>query len=151
MISLLQINKAIVDTIKKALVDSEYDPEGLIIAEDVSEPIIRPSLKIAIEDSNNGKFNSQCREKTITVRVYFFAPDRYEYKIANAEMQDLLENTFLNDLKVTEGFYIPIESVESEVSDTVLICSFDLYAIELLPDTDTSEPMEELEYKEEIK
>ena len=66
-------------------------------------------------------------------------------------MQDLIENAFLDDLKIEEGFYIPVESVESEVTDTVLVCSFDLYAVELLPDTDASEPMEQLNYKEVVQ
>ena len=60
-------------------------------------------------------------------------------------MQDLIENAFLDDLEVKEGFFIPAESVESEVTDGVLICSFDLYAVELLPDMDTSETMETLD------
>lgn len=150
MITLLQINKAIIDRIKSALVGTEFSTVP-IVAEDISEPIVRPSLKVGIEDSINGKFNSRCREKTLTCNIYFFAKDRNKYKLVNTKMQELIENTFLDDLKIEEGFYIPIDSVESEVSDTVLICSFVLYTIELLPNTDTSEPMEQLNYKEGIK
>lgn len=150
MLTVWELNKAVVDKIKTALADTNFSTVSMV-GEDVLEPIERPSLKVCIEDSQNGKFNASCREKTITFRIYYFAKDRHEYKIENAEMQDILENAFLEDLEVTEGFFIPIESVDSEVSDTVLICSFDLYIVELLPDTDTSEPMEELEYKEEIK
>lgn len=117
----------------------------------MSEPIIRPSIKVQIENSTNGKFNAHNREKSLTCRVYFFAEDRYKYKIDNTKMQDILENAFLDDLQVKESFFIPIDNVESEVADTVLICSFDLYVIELIPDNDLSEPIEDLIYKGVVK
>jgi hypothetical protein len=153
MITLIEINKAINDRIKAALAGTEYNPDKLLIAEDVSEPIIRPSIKVAIENSTNGMFNANCREKSLTCRIYFFAKDRNKYKIDNVGMQELLENAFIKGLKIKEGFYIPIESVESEVTDTILVCSFDLYTIELLPEETTNpigeliEPMEGLELK----
>lgn len=149
MITLLEINKAINDKIKSALVGTVFSAVPLL-AEDVSEPIIRPSMKVAIENSENGKFNSKCREKTLTASVYFFAKDRYKYKLDNTTMQDLLENTFLEDLEVN-GAYIPIKSIDSETTDTVLVLNLNLYLIELMPDLDTSEPMEILYLKEEIK
>lgn len=146
MITLLEINEAINNKIKQALAGTDFTTVSLL-AEDISEPIIRPSLKVSIENSTNGKFNANCRQKNLTCRVYFFAKNRYKYKIDNSKMQDILENAFLEDLKVGDNFYIPIQEVESEVVDTVLICSFDLYSIELLPDTDISEVMEEIDIK----
>lgn len=147
MVTLLEINKSINDKIKAALVGTSFSTVP-IIAEDLSEPIIRPSIKVQIESSTNGLFNSQCREKNLTVRVYFFASDRNKYKIENAKMQDIIENAFLDDLEVKEGFFIPINEIESEVVDSVLECSFELYMVELLPekvsDTESDEPMEEL-------
>ena len=71
-------------------------------------------------------------------------------------MQDILENTFLNDVQVTETFYMPIdeEGVTCSVTDSVLQCSFDLYSLEEIIDTTEYEPMEELildlEYKGDI-
>lgn len=150
MVTLLEINKAIVNKMKSALVGTDYS-EVPIVAEDVSEPIIRPSIKVEIENLVSGKFNASCKERTLTARIYYFAKDRYKYKIDNTKMQDLIENAFLDELEVTEGFYIPIESVSSEIADSVLICSFDLYTIELMPEPTTNpigepiEPMETLE------
>ena len=63
-------------------------------------------------------------------------------------MQDLIENCFIEGLNVTETFYIPIEEVNSEVIDSVLECSFDLYCIELLPEETINlicEPIEDME------
>ena len=62
MVTQLQINKSIVDTIKSALVSTEFSAVPLI-AEDVTKPIQRPGIKVEIENSTNGKFNSRCREK----------------------------------------------------------------------------------------
>jgi hypothetical protein len=145
MITLIQINKAVNNSIENALIDTEFS-EVPIIAEDVSEPIVRPSLKIQIGNTKTGKFNKNNKERTLTVRVYFFAKDRYKYKIDNLKMQELIENAFLEDLKVTDTFFVPIvgDGVESEVVDTVLECSFDLYTVELLPET-PGELMEDLE------
>lgn len=143
MINITDINKAINKKIKETLIVTEFSKVPLI-AEDVSEPIIRPSIKVSIEKSTNGKFNDNCRERTLTCRVYFFAKDRYKYKIDNSKMQDIIENCFLSGLNVLENFHIPINEVESEVIDTVLVSSFDLYSIEILEDTNEYENMEEM-------
>ena len=145
MITLMDLQKAIEKRIKEALKDTEFsmlEP----LAEDITENFPRPSIKVRLESAGNGKFNAHCREKTVTVRNYFFAKDRNKYTIDNLEMQELLENAFLDDLEVKEGFFIPIEQVESEVVDTVLQCSFDLYIVELLPDNEenNAEIMDEI-------
>lgn len=144
MVTLIDINKAITSKIRQVIANTEYS-DVPIPAQDITESIIRPSLKFFIEASSNGKFNANCREKTLTCRIYFFAKDRTKYNLDNIKIQDILETAFLDGLTVKEGFYIPVENVESEVTDGVLVCSFDLYALELLPDTDTTnEIMENL-------
>ena len=133
MITLLEINKAVNEKIKHALADSEFSSVP-IIASDLSEPIVRPSIKVFLEDGNTGKFNSCMKERTLTVRVYFFATDLKKYKIENTKVQDLIENEFLTPIKVTDTFYIDVDEVESTISDTVLICSFDIETLENIPD-----------------
>ncbi len=145
MISLLQINTAINNMIQNALIDTEFSNVP-IVAEDVTEPIERPSIKIQLDNNRTGKFNSCNKERTLTVRVYFFAKDRNKYKLDNLEMQDIIENAFLEEVKVTDTFYIPIteDGVDCIVTDSVLQCSFDLYSIEEIVDPEVYEPMEEL-------
>jgi len=143
--TLLELNKAINDKIKQALVDTEFSQVD-IIAEDVSEPIIRPSLKTSIEISTTGILNPRSKDRTVTARVYFFASDRYKYKIENAKMQEILENAILNGIEVENGFY-PVDDVTSETVDTVLVVSFELYAVELLPEPTVNgigEPLENM-------
>ncbi|OOM81790.1 hypothetical protein CLPUN_09740 [Clostridium puniceum] len=155
MITLQQINKAINDTIKGALSCTNFS-DVLIKSEDIQEALkksadgsinseIRPSIKVKLEQSKIEKFNSRNKERTLTVRVYFFAKDRYKYKNDNMKMQDILENAFLEDIKVTDTFYMPIleDGVDFSVTDSVLQCSFDLYSVELISE-EPGEPMEEL-------
>ncbi len=146
MITLLEINKAINLTIREALKD-RFEYETPIVSEDLKEPIIRPSIKVILEDSKNGKFNSSCREKTLICRVYFFAKNRDKPKFENLRVQELIEMAFIDGLEVTKDFYIPIDEVRSVVTDGVLICEFELYSVELLPDNDNSPLMETLETK----
>ena len=133
MITLLEINKAINNKIEHALADSEFSSVP-IIASDLSEPIVRPSLKVFLEDGTTGKFNSCMKERALTVRVYFFATDLKKYKIENTKVQDLIENEFLTPIKVTDTFYIDVDEVEANTSDTVLICSFNIETLEDIPE-----------------
>ena len=74
------------------------------------------------------------KERTLTVRVYFFATDLKKYKIENTKVQDLIENEFLTPIKVTDTFYIDVDEVEANTSDTVLICSFNIETLEDIPE-----------------
>lgn len=141
IITLIDITKAIETKIKNALIGTTFTIKPT--PEDVVEAIVRPAIKVRLEGSKNGKFNALCKEKNITVRIYFWAKDKNKYSIDNLKMQEILENAFLDDIEINENF-INIESLESEVSDSILICSFDLYFIEEIVYEDTSEPMEEL-------
>lgn len=148
MITLLEINKAINEKIKHALADSEFSSVP-IIASDLSEPIVRPSIKVFLEDGNTGKFNSCMKERTLTVRVYFFATDLKKYKIENTKVQDLIENEFLTPLKVSDTFIVDIDEVEVNTTDTVLVCNFNIETLEDIPeiiidDGIDYEPMENL-------
>lgn len=147
MVTLLEINKSINDKIKHALADSEFNIVP-IVASDLSEPITRPSIKITF-DGNAGKFNMHMKGRTLTCRVYFFASDLKKYKIENTKVQDLIENEFLTPLKVSNSFFVDVDEVESVISDTVLICSFNLETLEDIPeiiidDGIEYEPMENL-------
>lgn len=146
MITFNQINIAINEKVKKAIKDVfEYDVP--LVAEDVSEPITRPSIKVLFENSNSAKFNEQCKERNISYNVYFFAKNRQKPKPENIAIREAIENEFIHDVQVTDTFFIPIENLGFETSDGVLIVNFDLYTIELLPDTDTNEIMEEINFK----
>jgi hypothetical protein len=143
---LLEINKAVNGKVKKAL-DGCFEYQVPIVAEDLSEPIIRPSVKIISEGMTGGKFNSLCKERSLTYKIYFFPKNKEKPKFENISMQEALESEFICDIEVKPDFIIPIEEVVFNVSDGILICSMSLYTIELLPDMDTNEEMNELKYR----
>lgn len=164
MITLKQINKAINDTIEAALADTEF-ANIRRMSEDVEEAfekkedgshidVKRPSIKVTFDSRQSGKFNSQLKERTLPVRVYFFAKDRYNPKPENLAMEDLLVNTFLEDVKVTDTFYMPIAEdgeIQCSTTDGVLQVTFELYSLEEIYDDSNLEPIEELNFNLNLK
>lgn len=146
MITLTEVHLAINRTIEQA-VTGLFSYAVPIVAEDLEKPIIRPSIKVQFDFAKSGKFNNQCRERNFTCRIYFFAKKKDRPKFENIEVQEALEKAFLEGLVVKPSFILPVEELESKITDSVLVCSFDLRMIERLPDTDRSEWMEELYYK----
>ncbi len=159
MITLKQINKALNNTIQAALLNTEFaDVE--VRTRDTKEAIKkdtdgsyinveRPSIKVIFDTTKSGKFNSQLKEQTLPVRVYFFAKDRDRPKLDNLAMQDILVNTFLEDVKITDTFYMPIAEdgeIQCSTTDGVLQITFDLYSLEEIYDDSNLEPIEELNF-----
>lgn len=70
MITLMELNQAVNQTIERC-VKGLFDYEIPIVAEELKEPIVRPSIKVNFENVSNGKFNSCSREKNLTCRIYF--------------------------------------------------------------------------------
>lgn len=148
ILTILQINTAINEKMKKAMAGTEFESVPLIF-EDNSESLIRPSIKVAVENLKVVKLNSNCREKTFTINVTFFAKDMYKCKTDNSKMQELLETVLLEDMYV-ENIYIPVLNLDSDLKDGNLKISFELYISELMPELDSSETMESLKFKEEV-
>lgn len=144
---LSKIIKAINNLIRQGISESDlfkdYFNGNPIKASDVSEPLERPSIKINIEDCDTEKIGL-CRARNPTVRIYFFAKDREKYRIDNINMQELIEETLLDGLYVTEDFYIYIDEITSTVTDTVLVCSFNLETLEEIDYDLNLEPLQEL-------
>lgn len=113
---------------------------------DIKEGFERPCFYVQIDDNKANKLNPSSKEKTLTIRIYYFPKDRYENRIELLEKQDTLENMFFDGLQVNENFYIP--SLDNELTfttvDGVLQLSFDLYYVQLLDD-EYGELLEELE------
>lgn len=145
MVDLLEINAAINKRIKETLKGTVFETVPFL-DEDLQEgEIKRPSFKVMLEDSKAGKFNADLKESNTTVRIYFFAKDRYKPKIENLKVRNLINNAFLEDIKVNDSFYISIEEVEAVITDGVLVCSIDIPTLEEIPDNTEYEPLEELE------
>lgn len=127
MVSLIEINKALVDRLRTAL---KYTPFELtpIVNYDLEEGFERPSLKVDIE-SDREFINNNYTGRTVRVNVYFFASDIKKYKIENLKIQEIIENTFLGGFKIAQNCHVYVEDIESDIIDTVLEVSFEFNII----------------------
>lgn len=151
MIALSTILAAVNTNILNALVNTAYSNIE-IVSKDFTDGIIRPSIRV-LYNSDVGKFNSQLKERVLKIKILFYAKDKNNFKLDNVNMQDILENAFLEDLEIQEGFYMSycnsngdIEGITSEIVDSVLQCSFNLYSLEPIYDDSNLEPIEELDF-----
>lgn len=144
MIKLIDIKKAIIGTLKHSLKLTDDFKDIVVIGQECSEQIIRPSIKLEIKSFKGGKFNSCTIEKNIKMSLYFFSKDSTTSHIDNLYMQDFLYNVFLNDIMVKKDFYIVVEEVDFNTSDGVLICNFEVNIFEN-NHMETGEEIEKLE------
>lgn len=145
MITIFDVNKSVNNTIKN-IIKNVFDYDVPIVAEELKEPIQRPSLKIIIEDNKNGKLNYFFQQKNMTVYVYFFAKNETRSKFDNIKVQNAIEQTLLDGITINDMWF-DIEEVHFDNSDGILCCSFDLEIIEEIERKQTDDYMEELKTK----
>lgn len=91
---------------------------------DVSEGYPRPSFFVQLNNVGRSGDENQVH-KSMTVQIYFFPTDRYEYAIEVLEMQEALENLFDLKLPVKDRLF-NVDEYNSFVNDGVLNCMFDM-------------------------
>lgn len=147
MIKLTELNKAICDKVKTALIS--YGLKIPLSPEDLSKPIKRPSIKIVMNEGGSGRENSRMKRTGITVRIYFFAKDDARPKEENLYVRDILSEAFLDEIQVGD-FWIPIlDEIDFTVTDGVLVATVELDYIERIPDR-TESPYESNENMESL-
>ena len=142
--TLLELNRAVCEQVKEATLNSGTGAE--LIAEDVSRPIIRPSVKVELEDGTDAAMALDVLEQAVTFRIYFYASDMHQPKLDNLAMREALSDTFRRGVETPEGT-IPIDDgLSFSVTDGVLVATLDV----LLDQVNEDEPgtidvMEQLE------
>ncbi|MFW2490971.1 phage tail terminator family protein [Clostridium chromiireducens] len=152
MISLAQINKAVADQLRGALVGTPFESVP-ISPGDLSE-IERPSLKIEFDGGKLENINASFKGRTLTIRVYFFASNLKKYKLENLQVQEIIEDSFIKGVWIS-NYYIPVNEVNAEVNDTILQVDFDISFTALHTDYDqnsegSGELMEDLDFDVDI-
>lgn len=149
IVALSTILKAVNQNILNALTDTNYN-KIKIESKNFTDGITRPSIRV-LYSTGTGKFNSALKERLLNIKILFYAKDKNNYNLDNINMQDILENAFLEDLLIQEGFYMPycnsngdIEPMTSDIVDGILQCSFNLYSRENIYDDSALDNMEEL-------
>lgn len=139
--TLLEVNRAVCALAEQAAARSGTGAE--LSAEDLSRPILRPSVKVDLEESREAAAVEDRVEVEATFRIYFFARDRSRPKLDNLAMRQALGMAFRDGIPVGEDV-IPIdEGLSFTVTDGVLEAALDL-RLDLEPETPEGELMETL-------
>lgn len=139
--TLLEVNRAVCALVEQAAARSGTGAE--LSAEDLSRPILRPSVKIDLEESREAAAVEDRVEVEVTFRIYFFARDRSRPKLDNLAMRQALGLAFRGGVPVGEDV-IPIdEGLSFTVSDGVLEAALEL-RLDLEPEAPAGELMETL-------
>lgn len=122
--TLLEVNRAVCALVEQAAARSGTGAE--LSAEDLSRPILRPSVKIDLEESREAAAVEDRVEVEVTFHIYFFARDRSRPKLDNLAMRQALGLAFRGGVPVGEDV-IPIdEGLSFTVSDGVLEAALEL-------------------------
>lgn len=116
MITLKDIRIAVNRQLKKTGIE--------INSRDVEEGFNRPSFFVQFNNVNRSGTETQI-ERMLSVNIYYFPSDRYEYAIEVLEIQDTLENLFDLKLRVKDR-HLNVDDFQSFVNDGVLNASFDM-------------------------
>ena len=118
-----------------------------INSRDVQEGFDRPSFFVQLTNNTRSGYEEQVH-RSVTVQIYYFPSDRYEYAIEVLNMQETLEELF--DLKLAvKDRLLNVDEFSSSLVDGVLNCQFDLEFYDGKIDDEDVELMEELHISRE--
>jgi len=145
IVTLIDIYKAIISTVNLALTDTVFSTTKFS-STSIVEDITRPSLYLDFSNNKTNRFNFYIKERSLQVELFYFATVRDNAKIELLTIQNILENAFLEEIKVSDTFYFPTSETEFYVNKTdgYLTCKIELYSLENIEFVDLSEYMETL-------
>lgn len=143
MIKSQDIYKALVFAITSAT--TAHNINAPVVADDLEEPIIRPSIKIQIDDDTANRDATHLDLRSFVCRIYYFPPDRYNYRNEHFGMKDCLSE-FLKDTLWVGNFNIDtVDGISFSKTNGVLIAELNYEWYEEIPIIQTGEDIETLE------
>nr|DAJ91736.1 MAG TPA: tail completion protein [Caudoviricetes sp.] len=145
IVTLKEINKAIVTQVKEGLKDTTYK-DIPFVSTDVREKVIRPSFYVDFTENRTGLLNAEANQRNFDVRLFYFAQNHEQSKIELLEIQDLLSLIFERSIKIDDDYHIATNEIEfdSRGEEGLLIATLtELYAMSVKEQT--GEELEELE------
>ncbi|MCG7410578.1 hypothetical protein MH117_24585 [Paenibacillus sp. ACRRX] len=125
-------------------------PDIVINSTDISEGFARPSFFVDFNSSKRQQQSTRRIDRSISCIIYFFPTDRYQHKIEMLEVQEKLEDAFMDELVLNDNVRLYMGELSASKTDGVLQLSFDIVYTEIgSSDSDDAalEYMEELHYK----
>ncbi|MBX4149509.1 phage tail terminator family protein [Paenibacillus lautus] len=133
--------KEIITAINERLIAIAPDVE--IQSNDISEGYLTPSFFVELEDVHSSQYGAWGRERSIPVIIYYFPTERQHKQIELLDMQEKLEQGFIQPFEIMKGFTVfPLE-LNATTTDGVLQLSFDLKTLEF-DMTETGEDITDL-------
>lgn len=117
----LSINKQIKDVF----------PSIPITSKDIEEGFERPSFFVDFDSFRAEQVSRRRAERSGHIVIYYFPSDRYQYKMELLDVQETLENVFLDGLVIDEETILYVGEISSQVIDGVLQFEFDLDYMEI--------------------
>ena len=142
MIGIADIYIALRETVERAIAAAGM--EAPVIANDLSEPIVRPSIKIELSDDISARDTTHMDARSLTARIYYFAPDAHQWRESHYAMQDALRGALHDSLMVGAFEIYSEDGIDFDQTDGVLIGTIQYEWLEERPSHDDGELMEEL-------
>jgi len=113
-------------------------PSINLLSTDIEEGFKRPAFFVDIDNHNKSMLGEVLKDVNLTVRIYYFSSNKSKNRIEVIDMMENLKDLFLTTLKINEDFYIPIDEVNSTITEEkVLVVDFDIrYVYEVQEDED---------------
>nr|DAL77553.1 MAG TPA: hypothetical protein [Caudoviricetes sp.] len=134
---------ALVDTVKRSLQVHDIVSTP-VMASDLSEPIVRPSVKIMLDEVRTDRATTHQNIRHVTLRIYYFPPDRQHWRAMHWAVQEALTDGLLDGICVGKYHVYPDEGITFDTTDGVLIATQAYSWYEDRDTHDTGDPMESL-------
>lgn len=121
-----------------------------ITSKDITEGFDRPSFFVDFDSFRAEQMSKRRTERSNHIVIYYFPSDRYQYKLEVLDVQETLEDAFIDGLVIDDETVLYVGEVTGQVVDGVLQVEFDLdyMEIESGEDLDDDTPfMENLYYE----
>lgn len=142
MIGITDIYISLRETIEQACADAGITVP--VIAGDLTEPIVRPSIKIELANDQASQDTTHMDARSLTARIYYFAPDAHQWRAAHYAMQDALRGALHDSLMVGTFEIYSEDGIDFDTTDGVLIGTIQYNWLEDRPSHDDGELIEEL-------
>jgi len=140
MITLKDIKKAI-----NSIISNKF-PDVEIMSTDVKEGFNRPSFFVQLDNvTKDDRLYYFTRD--MTVRIYYFPSDRYNYNLEVLDVVDGLESIFNLNFNVSDRV-ITIDNTSYDITDGVLEFDLEFNYTDSYGYEEQGELIEELEYKQ---
>ncbi len=110
-------------------------PDVNIPATDIKEGFDRPAFFVELPMRKTFALSEDIKERKISIRIYYFPTDWRRYQDEVLEVTEVIESLLLNKPLVVGNQLLNVTEVDSDVSDGILQCNFDIEFVEIFEET----------------